>query len=619
MFRDKIVLTAGLFWLLLHECKFAKKSALINYFYKGGLLIMNLRRLRKKIAMTLAAGCVAGSLFAPVWMPRAEAFGWVDAVNIIVGGAQVYGMYFNYFMEKSSYISDQNAVLGEVTQSYGAPSSNSRDIAFVDGVMEQLLDRGKYSVDARSLPYKWWVLENNNVNAFCAYNNLVCVFSGLLIESHYDRDMVAGVLAHEITHGMNHHTMKANAKKMAEVYGVDYLHRIFGNENTADITKILLNYDLKKNTDLPLEYEADEEGFYIAASAGFNPGGVPAMMAALWRTDGYRTYADFSDVLTPNNHPDSDKRLDKACKLLTEYSYNHVKIIDRTKVYVDDTLICDVQPEGEYPAMEKACLVAGGLAKEFHDKRLGSMWPFEHKADGSVVYDSIGDAKKWAKDAIREAGNAALLEDLVTKAYSADSKSGIRDELYGKELERLQEYADRTERLSKLDKDYAARKIENGAAYMAMGSPRQAEFEVNLAIANGDKLKKPALSQAHAVKGYVKALQNLVPEAEKEMDAALALDPMNVTALTGRAAIYCDKGETEKALAACQQALRVRANNPTAYDIQGRVYDKMGDVNKALASFQRAHELDGNIRIPNKYAAMIAGEPLTEEPATEEE
>ena len=94
------------------------------------------------------------------------------------------------------------------------------------------------------------------------------------------------------------------------------------------------------------------------------------------------------------------------------------------------------------------------------------------------------------------------------------------------------------------------------------------------------------------------------------MDEALVLDPMNVTALTGRAAIYCDKGEMEKALAACQQSLRVRANNPTAYDLLGKIYDKMGDMNKALASFQRAQELDGNIRIPDKYAAMIAGEPM---------
>ena len=44
---------------------------------------MNLRKLRKKIAMTLAAGCVAGAVFAPVWTPCAEA-GWEQAIGTVV-------------------------------------------------------------------------------------------------------------------------------------------------------------------------------------------------------------------------------------------------------------------------------------------------------------------------------------------------------------------------------------------------------------------------------------------------------------------------------------------------------------------------------------------------------
>ena len=581
---------------------------------------MNLRKLRKKIAMTLAAGCVAGAVFAPAGMPTAEAAGVWDLVGIGIGVAQAYDAWFSAYLVASSFVANQNETLGQEIQRSGELSQNPREIALVDGVMEQLLDRGKYSVDARSLPYKWYVFKSNERNAVCYYNNLICVYHGIIAEMHFDRDMMAGVLGHEMTHGMNHHTQKNIAKQMAEKLGIQMLSRYYNPGNLKQFVIDLYNYDIAKNTILPNEYEADEEGFYIAASAGFNPGGVPATLAALWRLDGYQTRADFSDFQKPRDHPDADKRLDKACKLLNEYSYNHVKIVDRTKVFVDDTMVYNALPQGEYPAMEVACLVAGGLAKEFHDKRLGSMWPFEHKADGSVVYEPIGDAKKWAKDAIREAGNAALLEDLVTKAYSADSKSGIRDELYEKELERLQAYAERTENLSKLDKEYAARKIDNSVFYTETGSQRQAEIEVNFAIANGNKLKKPVLSQAHAVKGLVKARQNLLPEAEKEMAEALALDSMNVTALTGRAAIYGEKGEMEKALAACQQALRVKADNPWAYSIQGQIYDKMGDADKALASFQRAQELDANWRLPDKYAAMLAGEmPEAQAPDAEEE
>ncbi len=582
---------------------------------------MYLRKLRKKIAMILAAGSVAGAVFAPSWMPRAEAFGLWDVVGGVIGTAQAYGAWFNAYIEAASFISNQNETLIQEIQRTGELSNNPKEIALVDDVMNQLLDRGKYSVDARSLPFKWNVFQSNTVNACCYYNNLICVYHGVIAEMHYDRDMMAGILAHEMTHGIKHHTQKSVAEANAKAYGLNWLSQYYNPGNLQNFVQALYNYDIAKNTILPNEYEADEEGFYLAASAGFNPGGMPATLAGLWRVSNYKTHADFADFTSPNDHPDSDKRLDKACKLLTEYSYNHVKIVDRTKVYVDDTLIYDTQPEGEYPAMEKACLVAGGLAKEFHDKRLGSMWPFERDANGKVSYAPIGDAKKWAKAAIHEAGNAELLEKLVTAAYSADSKSGIREELYEKELNRLQEYAERTERLSDLDQTYAARKLENSAAYLSLGHPRQAEFEANCALANSDELKNPGISQAHALKGLVRMDQKDLGNAEKEMDLALSADPHNVLALTGRASLLCEKGDNQKALEACQQALQMRANNAFVYSLQGRVYDRMGNEAKALESFQRAQQIDVNTSIPGKYAAMLSGEiaPETQVPEAAEE
>ena len=130
---------------------------------------MNLRKLRKKLSMMLAAGCVAGSVFAPAGLPKAEAFGIFDAVGIGIGIAQAYDAWFSAYLEASSFLSDQNGTLELEKQRSGELSQDPREINLVNNVMEQLLDRGKYSVDSRSLPFRWEVFQTNVNNACCYY------------------------------------------------------------------------------------------------------------------------------------------------------------------------------------------------------------------------------------------------------------------------------------------------------------------------------------------------------------------------------------------------------------------------------------------------------------------
>ena len=564
---------------------------------------MNLRKLRKKLAMTLAAGCVAGSVFAPVWMPRAEA-GWEQLVNFGLGAAYAYSAGFNYAIDLGDVASLQQETLDKNAADSGGISDDLQDNALVDRIMKRLIEQGRYSMDARSLPFSWIVTKTNRINATCDFNDAITVYHGLLVADHYDEDMIASVLGHEMTHGLMHHSARANAQYAMQ----NYISMNTGIDFNNIVVQKLLTYSNAKNVVLPDEYEADEYGFYIAASAGYNPGGAAAENSIFMQLMNDYNKKDFADFWNPNDHPDSDKRVLKCGKLMTEYGYNHVEVRDWTDVYIDGTLIYKAvpksRPNGEYTAIEVAYLTAGGLAKGFHDNRLFSMWPFRTQNDGSIRYEPTGDAYKWACEAIAETGQAALLEKLVQQAYSNDSKAGMRDEIYAKEVERRQEDKERSERLSELNSDHVSQKINNSVFYLNNGKANHAIAETNRVI-SCESASKVALGKAHNNKGVALASQKKYELAIEEYSAAISCDSKDSLFWRNRAGLYNLTGKSELALADCNEALKLNPDDASAYAARGVAYDNLGNENGALANFKEAKRLNASIDIPEKYASML--------------
>ena len=84
---------------------------------------------------------------------------------------------------------------------------------------------------------------------------------------------------------------------------------------------------------LPSEHEADEGGFYLMTSAGFNPGGGAAAMARMNYYVRYETedIYEFDAHDKPNeetfsDHPDTEVREEKLLKLMTDYSCGHITV-----------------------------------------------------------------------------------------------------------------------------------------------------------------------------------------------------------------------------------------------------------------------------------------------------
>lgn len=139
--------------------------------------------------------------------------------------------------------------------------NNQRTQKYVDNIGQKLVANS----DSRNIPYTFQVVVSDAVNAFATPGGYVYVTTGLLEEADNEAQL-ASVIAHEIAHINERHSIKALkqavlAQGIAETAGV----------STSTLAQI--GYQLA--IDLPqsrqYEYEADRLGLEILQQAGYPP------------------------------------------------------------------------------------------------------------------------------------------------------------------------------------------------------------------------------------------------------------------------------------------------------------------------------------------------------------
>ena len=137
------------------------------------------------------------------------------------------------------------------------------------------------------LNWRFGVLESDNINAFATPGGYIFVTKGLAMRMRSEAEL-AGVLAHEIAHVVQKHHLKAIqkgawAKVGANVAG-EYLSQrsrspvdsAAGQQLLSGIKEVML-----RGLDKDDEFEADRMGVVIAARAGYDPFGLPAVLQLL--------------------------------------------------------------------------------------------------------------------------------------------------------------------------------------------------------------------------------------------------------------------------------------------------------------------------------------------------
>lgn len=526
-----------------------------------------------------------------IWLAAAEALGVTAAYNACLHEILSIGNNAYY----------QTGMLKEDMKERGT-DSNTHNIQLTDQVMKQLTEQGEYVLGVRSLPFRWSVNNNEEFNACCYPTNYISVNRGLVQELGGNQDEMAAVLGHEMTHGLREHSAHNYARAVAVYYGMSFLNMAAGAMDGSAMAA-LADYSIAKNVTLPTEYEADEGGFYLMTSAGFNPGGCAAAMAHMRYFE--ENQSSYYGSYDPYDHPDTDKREAKLMEMLTAYSCGHVTVRNREEVCIDGQPLVKARwTSQEYDnTPENAYFIAGGLAKAFHDMDSLDEWNFREDSSGRVVY--LSDQRVYAvlKDFVATHHAEELLQELVTAAYASEPSTGVRLIQQKAEQERQAEQEKLREAVRNAEQKYVKMLRINGDAYNDMGLPQFGLREVNRAF---NCVKQDNMAENYSIRGRSKAMLGNYEEGIADCNKAVEMDPKSPYNYLNRADAWWASGNRQAALQDCQQAMQLDKKIPAMYKMMAGLYDELGDKAHALEFYRSYKKLCREAEdIPEEYLNQI--------------
>ena len=157
------------------------------------------------------------------------------------------------------------------------------------------------------LPWKFGVIESNDLNAFAAPGGFVLITKGLY-QKMTNEAQLAGVLGHEIAHVVKKHQLKVLQKQQLLNFGADKLGDLLGKNDKLAKKAISSGAEISaRSLDKDAEFEADRMGMVLATRAGYDAYGL----AEVLQTIGQTNKADSSVALLFKTHPAPDERLAK--------------------------------------------------------------------------------------------------------------------------------------------------------------------------------------------------------------------------------------------------------------------------------------------------------------------
>ena len=565
----------------------------------------------RKYALKYVLPCLLALLLTllPCGRRAAAADAWGTA-------AQALGIYAAYQSSLKSVLAIGNDVNAQIAGRVQDLRENGRDRnrldqEVVDRVMKRLVNEGDYVLRVNSLPFLWGVNDSPMFNAACYPTNYISINRGLVRGLNCDEDELAAVLAHEMTHGIEQHSAKNYAQAVAQYLGIGFLSMAADQMDWNRMTG-LVNYSIAKNVTMPTEYEADEGGFRIMVSAGFNPGGPAAAMARM----GYYLRYETTDIWeydapdkkpredTYNDHPETGLREKRMAEMMTDYSCGHVTVENGRDVCIDGRVVISAETTREdYDnRMENAYYIAGGLARAFHDYDTVADWNFRTAPDGQDDLLTNEHAYRVLRENVARKGVGEVLRKIAAEAYAKESPA-VREKQ--KQLEEAGQLALRKMREEALAANgrHIKKLRENGDAYSDYGMGDYAMMELARVFASRNQDNLP---ESYAIRGRAKAVAGDFEGAALDSDRAVAMDASNPYNFLNRADVYHMQGKYDLALQDVAKALELDGKNWAAFRIQGDLQDELGRTDEARESYRSCYALTGSAKsIPMKYLEEI--------------
>lgn len=159
------------------------------------------------------------------------------------------------------------------------------------------------------LPWTFGVLDDPGYNAFATPGGYIFVTRGLVERMRTEAEL-AGVLAHEIGHVLKKHHLNAFTKNAGVGVVAEIADRKAGGQVGAFAGPIINLFS--KGLDQAEEFEADRIGVVIAARAGYDPFGLPAVLQTLQAQSGQ----DNHFALMFATHPSPSARIAELDKTM---------------------------------------------------------------------------------------------------------------------------------------------------------------------------------------------------------------------------------------------------------------------------------------------------------------
>jgi beta-barrel assembly-enhancing protease len=134
-----------------------------------------------------------------------------------------------------------------------------------------------------SFDYRFFVIEDDQLNAFSVPGGSIYVYTGL-IERAKSTDELAGVMGHEITHAKGHHMARSSgpdAISILSLLAMVALARSGSGGQAAGIVGQAVSATRQLAFSRQLEMEADTLGTRYMAAAGYDPKGTIAFLKML--------------------------------------------------------------------------------------------------------------------------------------------------------------------------------------------------------------------------------------------------------------------------------------------------------------------------------------------------
>lgn len=153
------------------------------------------------------------------------------------------------------------------------------------------------------LPWRFGVLDTDDINAFAAPGGYIFITKGLLKSMDSEAEL-AGALAHETVHVLQRHHLKA-VQKSAQIDLVMMMAQY--NSDNKNLDKLASGFRelYSRGLDKEDEFEADRMGVVIAARSGYDPFGLPAVLQNLSAMNPEDSKLSFLF----STHPPPDERL----------------------------------------------------------------------------------------------------------------------------------------------------------------------------------------------------------------------------------------------------------------------------------------------------------------------